>query len=63
MERIPVSEVEQVEIELDRHRTTDGALPDPDGIICWERDLAPGATDETELAYELEKRSGVAERS
>lgn len=62
LERVPVSEIEQVRITVDRERTTSGASPDADGILTWERTLPPGATDEIELAYSFDKRSGVRER-
>jgi len=62
LERVPVSEVEQVRIELADERTTGAAKPDKDGIVRWELRLQPGATDEVELTYTIEKRSGVVER-
>jgi uncharacterized protein (TIGR02231 family) len=62
LERIPVSEIDQVRITLDRDRTTGGIEPDADGMLQWERELAPGATDQVELAYAFEKRGGVVER-
>ncbi len=62
LERIPVSEIEQVRVELDQGRSTDGARPDSDGILRWERALEPGATDQLELAYAVKKRSDLVER-
>jgi uncharacterized protein (TIGR02231 family) len=62
VERIPVSELEQVRVELDPKRSTGGATSDQDGFLRWERTLPAGSTDRVELAYTVSKRSGVVER-
>ncbi len=59
VERVPVSEVEQVKIEMNEKRTTAGNTPDRDGFLRWERHLAAGATDTVELAYTIKKRGNV----
>jgi uncharacterized protein (TIGR02231 family) len=62
VERVPVSEIEQVRVELDPERTTGGVSPDRDGLVRWERELAAGATDRVTLVYGISKRSAVVER-
>jgi uncharacterized protein (TIGR02231 family) len=62
LERVPVSELEQVRVELDPQGTSGQATPDADGILTWERRLEPGATASVKLAYSVKKRSGVVER-
>jgi uncharacterized protein (TIGR02231 family) len=58
-ERVPISEVEKVEIELDPKTTTAPAKPDPDGFLRWTLDLAPFGHDQLTLAYELRKHSDI----
>jgi len=40
-ERVPVSEIEQVEIAVDQQETTEGKTPDENGIVIWDVRLAP----------------------
>lgn len=58
-ERIPVSEVEQVRIELDRKGTRPPATPDRDGFVKWTVTLGPGERETLQLRYAVEKKAGV----
>ncbi len=62
IERIPVSELEQIRIELRAEGTTAANTPDSDGFLRWERELAAGAIDTVELAYKVMRRSNVVDR-
>ncbi len=61
-ERVPVSEIEQVEVLVDREGTSQANRPDADGVISWQIELPPGGTRSLRLAYAVRKRSGVVER-
>ena len=60
VERLPVSEVEQVRVELDGKESSPGAAPDGDGLVRWTVDLEPGGTAERVLAWRVEKKKEVA---
>ncbi len=62
LERVPVSELDQIQIDLKPDDSTGPLSPDADGLISWQLELAPGATDQVELAYTIRKRGGVVER-
>ncbi|NOY24916.1 MAG: mucoidy inhibitor MuiA family protein [Oligoflexia bacterium] len=59
-ERVPVSELEQVRVTVDRAETSEGLVPDADGMIHWTLDLAAGETATRVLAWRLEKKKDVA---
>jgi len=59
VERVPVSEVEQVKIELDREETTAARVPDEDGFVRWQLDLGGGSHEALRLAYDLVRKSDV----
>lgn len=59
-ERIPVSEVEQVRIELDARQSSPGCRADEDGMVRFSVDLAPGGTAERCLVWKLERKRDVA---
>ena len=59
-ERVPVSEVEQVEIRPDVERTTGGKRPDEDGMVVWEVSLPPAGRETLSLRYTLRKHKDVA---
>ena len=40
-ERVPVSEIDKVKIEVVAKKTTDGAQPDESGILTWKVSLSP----------------------
>ena len=59
-ERVPISEIEKVKIELDRRKTTDGAAPDDNGVITWDVDLGAFERRRLELRYTLRKHGDVS---
>lgn len=52
-ERVPVSELEQVKVELDEKRTAPAARPDAQGIVAWQVTLPARGTKTVTLAYRL----------
>jgi uncharacterized protein (TIGR02231 family) len=58
-ERVPVSEVEQVQISVSVRETTDGAQPDKDGLVRWTVALAPRGRATVELAYSVRRHKDV----
>ncbi|MDF1564461.1 MAG: mucoidy inhibitor MuiA family protein [Deltaproteobacteria bacterium] len=58
-ERIPVSEVEKVKIELERKETTGEVRPDADGLLEWTVELKPYGREKIELGYEVARHSDV----
>ena len=58
-ERVPVSEVAQVEIEVDAEKTSESRRPDEDGFIRWKVTLPPHGHRTLELAYTVSKKEGV----
>lgn len=58
-ERVPVSEVSQVEIEVDAKGTTEGVTPDQDGFIRWNVTIPAHGQRTLELAYTVSKKEGV----
>ena len=58
-ERVPVSEVEQVQIEVDTEGTTDRRSPDGDGLVRWTVSLAPFGKHVLRLAYSIRQRKDV----
>lgn len=57
-ERVPVSEVEEVRIEL-QAGTTGAVKPDADGFVRWSRTLEPGARDHISLRFQVATAPGV----
>ena len=58
-ERIPVSEVDRVKIELDAKATSEAARPDADGFVSWTLRLPPFGQKRLELHYNLRKHQDV----
>lgn len=58
-ERIPVSEIEQVQIEIDAKETKPAAMPDAQGIVSWKVDLPAHGTKELRLVYRVTASSDV----
>jgi len=58
-ERIPVSEIEAVSIELSKKETSPVATADKDGFVRWEITLPPLGTQKVTLGYELTAGSEV----
>jgi uncharacterized protein (TIGR02231 family) len=52
-ERVPVSEIEKVDVELDAQKTTGGFTRDEHGIVSWQVDLAAGQDRKLNLAFEV----------
>ncbi|MEZ4380881.1 MAG: mucoidy inhibitor MuiA family protein [Nannocystaceae bacterium] len=59
-ERVPISEIEKVKIELDRRKTTSGAAPDDNGILTWDVDLGAFERRRLELRYTLRRHGDVS---
>ena len=58
-ERIPVSEVEQVQIDFDVKGTTPSASPDKDGFVVWHITLPAGGQEKVTMKYTLTKHRDV----
>gem|GEM_PF-5086118 len=58
-ERIPVSEIEDVQVKLRPDETSSGFSQDENGRLTWEVALEPGAHREIELCFEVETSSRV----
>lgn len=58
-ERIPISEIEKVKVEVDPSRTTGKQRPDENGFVRWTVDLAGFGHQELELTYQLKKHEDV----
>ncbi len=58
-ERVPVSEIEQVEIAVDARETTGGRTPDAEGFVKWDLRLKPFGQETLRLAYAVKKRKDV----
>ena len=59
-ERVPVSELEEVTVEVDRRATAPRAEPDRDGFVRWPVDLAPHGHAELRLTYRVTRTRKVA---
>ncbi len=58
-ERVPVSEIDKVEVAVDSRRTRPAASPDADGILTWDVDLPAHGTEEMKLVYTVVASSKV----
>lgn len=58
-ERIPVSEIEDVQVKLLQEETSPGFQRDDNGRLTWEFALEPGAHQEIRLSYEVETSGRV----
>jgi uncharacterized protein (TIGR02231 family) len=58
-ERLPVSELEAVEVELDARRSTPGFVKDAQGLLAWELELPPGGARDVELTFRVSMPHGV----
>lgn len=58
-ERIPVSEIDKVKIQLDSEETTGGKKPDDNGFVTWRVDLASRGYERVQLCYQLKKHEDV----
>jgi uncharacterized protein (TIGR02231 family) len=58
-ERVPVSEIDKVKIEVDTKKTSQQKSADKDGFVEWTVALEPQAHDELELQYVVKKHDDV----
>ncbi|MCL2723504.1 MAG: mucoidy inhibitor MuiA family protein [Polyangiaceae bacterium] len=58
-ERVPVSEIEKVEIDFDEKKTTPKAKPDADGFVKWTVDLPARGRASLELRYVVRRHRDV----
>jgi uncharacterized protein (TIGR02231 family) len=58
-ERIPVSEIEQITVELDAKETKPPAKPDANGIVHWQVSVPAFATEKVKLVYTVQASSDV----
>src|SRR5690606_31965378 len=58
-ERVPVSEIEKVKIEIDAGETTGGQRADASGFLSWRVTLAPRGHERITLRYRLRKHDDV----
>jgi hypothetical protein len=58
-ERIPVSEIEKVEIHFDEKKTKPAVKPDKDGFVKWTVDLPTRGRASLELRYVLRRHKDV----
>ncbi|MBN9416036.1 hypothetical protein ABS71_11125 [bacterium SCN 62-11] len=59
LERIPVSELKQVEVVFDAKNSSPGALPDANGFVSWTVELGARARQHLKLGYSLRRRKEV----
>lgn len=59
VERIPVSELKQVEVVFDAKHSSPGATPDSNGFLSWTVELGARARHHLKLAYSLRRRKEV----
>lgn len=59
VERVAVSELEKVQIEVDEKKTSQKKSPDHDGFLRWSIELAPFGREEVELWYTVRRHSDV----
>ncbi|MBS2035394.1 mucoidy inhibitor MuiA family protein [bacterium] len=59
IERIPVSELKQVEVIFDAKTSSPGGSPDANGFITWKLELGARARHHLQLNYSLRKRKEV----
>ncbi|MCA9635524.1 MAG: DUF4139 domain-containing protein [Myxococcales bacterium] len=59
-ERVPVSEIDKVKIEVDARKTTGGKAPDEQGIVSWDVRLGAYERQTIELRYTLRKHGDVS---
>lgn len=58
-ERVPVSEIEKVKIELDGDKTSSGSRPDANGFVAWKVSVPPFGHETISLAYTVKKHEDV----
>lgn len=58
-ERVAVSELEKVKIELDLENTTGARRPDANGFVAWKVTVPPFGHESISLAYTMKKHEDV----
>ena len=58
-ERVPVSELEKVKVEVVGDKTTEGITPDENGFCHWTLTLEPYTQQEVKLTYKLSSAPDV----
>lgn len=58
-ERVPVSELKQVEVVVDSKETSEGLAPDANGFVTWQVDIGPRGRKELRLGYAVRRRKEV----
>ena len=61
IERVPVSDIEQVKIEVNTKKTSEAKKPNKDGFLEWEICLAADDHQKIELHYATKKKNAVVE--
>ena len=63
-ERVPVSEVEKVQITFNKEKTSEGCKePDKNGMVSWSVKLPPRGRKTLELEYSIKKHKAVSQSS
>lgn len=60
-ERVPVSEVEKVQVAAEAKDTTHGLLPDRDGFVRWTLTVPPNENGLVKLRYKMRRHRDVVE--
>jgi uncharacterized protein (TIGR02231 family) len=58
-ERVPISEIEQVEVRFHEEETTGRRKPDANGLVEWDAALEPFGRASCDLAFTLRKKKSV----
>ncbi len=58
-ERVPISEIEQVEIQFHEEETTGRRKPDANGMVDWDVGPGPYGRASCDLAFTLRKKKSV----
>ncbi len=58
-ERVPVSEIDKVKIEVDVAKSTGKQNADANGFVKWNLDIAPMAHEVVTLCYRVKKHENV----
>ena len=60
-ERIPVSELEQVKVELNLKETTQGQQADENGLVTWNVSIPGNQTESLKIVHTIKKKKSVQE--
>lgn len=59
VERVPISEIEKVKVEIDAGASSDGAVADASGFVRWAIRLAPFGREKLQLRYVVKRHKEV----